>query len=153
MRYFSTTNASRPYRAGGFTFRFDSLDFAGGSWTGVLSVEQEGHADALAGLGPPVKEITEAEFNALKKKQMTSPFPSSSESETQSSGMQESKEKHVADNLEAEISLGKADFKDPLSDTPPAPAKPRRRKKEVSDDSPTGQDTAGGEGELKAGSA
>lgn len=68
-RYFQTTNASRPYKADGFTFHFEPTAQIGGVWSGALAVEDESAASALAGAKfPQVTELTDEEFAALKKK-------------------------------------------------------------------------------------
>lgn len=70
MKFFSTSNASRQYRAGGLVFSFEPVVNIGGTWLGVLALEQSS-ADILAGALPSlpqVREITEDEFNDLKKK-------------------------------------------------------------------------------------
>ena len=51
MRYFLTINASHPYIAGGLTFSFEPVQNRGGSWLGVLSVDDESAASALAAAG------------------------------------------------------------------------------------------------------
>jgi hypothetical protein len=74
MRYFITTNASRSYSTGGFTFSdFEPVGQRGGSWLGVLAVADEAAASALAsgvaaGQVPGVDEITFERFDLLKKK-------------------------------------------------------------------------------------
>ena len=68
MRYFKTTNASRPYRAGGLSFSFEQLDNIGGSWLGALALEESDASSLAAEKFPQVSEITEEEYSALKKK-------------------------------------------------------------------------------------
>ena len=69
MRYFLTINASHPYIAGGLTFSFEPVQNRGGSWLGVLSVDDESAASALAAAGLyGVAEIEEERFLSLKKK-------------------------------------------------------------------------------------
>ncbi len=66
-RYFYTGNATRPYRRGGFIFTFESIGLVAGQRPGILEVSEDKAAEALAGFGPPVEEVTGAEFEALKK--------------------------------------------------------------------------------------
>lgn len=69
MRYFLTINASRPYVAGGFTFTFEPVQNRGGSWLGVLAVEEDSVASTLAAAGLyGVEEITVERYDTLKKK-------------------------------------------------------------------------------------
>jgi len=68
-RYFLTTNASRPYIAGGLTFSFEPVQNRGGSWLGVLAVEEDSAASALASAGLiGVDEIIQERYDNLKKK-------------------------------------------------------------------------------------
>lgn len=73
MRYFKTSNASRPYKAGGFAFDFESLYLVGGSWLGTLEVRTDEQADILAEI-PQATEIEEEEYLALKKKAQNEPI-------------------------------------------------------------------------------
>lgn len=73
MRYFLTTNASRPHNAGGFAFEFEPVSNRGGSWLGVLAVGEVSAANALAGALASgelqgVDEITAERYDGLKKK-------------------------------------------------------------------------------------
>lgn len=73
MKFFSTTNASRTYKVGGLVFTFEPVTNIGGSWLGVLALEQSS-ADILAGsiaAIPQISEITEEEYHGLKKKPMS----------------------------------------------------------------------------------
>lgn len=69
MRYFQTTNATRPYRAGGLAFEFEPIEQIGGSsWLGVLEADEPA-ASILAGAGiPQVSELTHLEYEEVKKK-------------------------------------------------------------------------------------
>ena len=81
-RYFQTSNATRPYQAGGLAFEFEPVELIGGSaWLGVL-VADEPAASVLAGAGfPQVTELAETEYNSVKKKiqereqQLAAPVP------------------------------------------------------------------------------
>ena len=66
MRYFYTGNATRPYRSGRLTFTFEVCGGVGGQRFGFLEAEGDA-AEALASLGPPVREITAEEYGKLKK--------------------------------------------------------------------------------------
>lgn len=68
MRYFKTSNASRQYRAGGSLFSFEPVDQIGGSWLGVLALEESDASILAAANLPQVEAITEADYDALKKK-------------------------------------------------------------------------------------
>jgi hypothetical protein len=79
MRYFKTSNASRPYKVGALAFNFDPVEQIGGIWSGVLVVEDNSAANTLAGAAiPQVTEITEAQYLDIKKKP-TRPLSSSFE--------------------------------------------------------------------------
>lgn len=69
MRYFSTRNASRPYKAGGLSFEFEPTELLGGSlWLGVLAVDEPA-ASILANAGfAQVKELSLSEYEEAKKK-------------------------------------------------------------------------------------
>lgn len=68
MKYFKTGNASRLYKKDKLTFEFERISYQSGSWLGVLAEPDEERAEVLISYGPPVKEITETEYNELKKK-------------------------------------------------------------------------------------
>lgn len=69
MRYFKTSNASRPYKVPGFAFTFEPTAQVGGVWSGVLAVADEAAAKTLANAQfPQVTEITAEEFDEVKKK-------------------------------------------------------------------------------------
>lgn len=69
-RYFTTRNASRPFKAGGLAFEFEPYEqTGGGSWLGVLAVEDDAAASILAGRFPEIViEIDEDAYEAIKKK-------------------------------------------------------------------------------------
>lgn len=74
MRYFQTSNASRQYYFGGLAVSFEPIDQIGGSWLGLLAVEQNSTADIIAAAlpqNPQVTEISQEEYDALKKKPLT----------------------------------------------------------------------------------
>jgi hypothetical protein len=71
-RYFRTSNASRRYSAGGHAFIFEPVENIGGSWTGLLAVEDDSAASSLAAANlPQVTEITADAFEGLKKKPLS----------------------------------------------------------------------------------
>lgn len=71
MRYFLTINASRPYVADGYTFTFEPISNRGGSWLGVLAVDDQSAASALASAQLfGVEEIIQDRYDSLKKKVM-----------------------------------------------------------------------------------
>lgn len=73
MRYFMTTIADRPVRAGGRQFIFEPVALRGGSWFGVLALDEESGASILSGANhPSVSEIDLAAYEAEKKKQESS---------------------------------------------------------------------------------
>jgi hypothetical protein len=77
MRYFLTTNASHPAVTGGFTFVFEPVQNRGGSWLGVLAVEEDSAASTLASAGlVNVAEISFERYDSLKKKVRTAGLPS-----------------------------------------------------------------------------
>lgn len=64
-RYFQSIVTGRPLEVGGRSFIFEPVEPMGGSWAGVLAVDDESAANILANAG---LEITEAVYNRLKKK-------------------------------------------------------------------------------------
>lgn len=64
-RYFSSLGTGRPLVVGGRSFIFEPVEPMGGSWAGVLAVDDPSAASILADAG---LEITEARYNELKKK-------------------------------------------------------------------------------------
>lgn len=69
MRYFLSTSAALPVNVGGFAFEFEPVALRGGSWLGVLAVEDDSAASALASSGlSAVGEIDMAKYDGLKKK-------------------------------------------------------------------------------------
>lgn len=68
-RYFLSTNASRNYISGGRSFEFEPIALRGGSWFGVLALDEESDANILLSAGfPQVDEIDFATYDAQKKK-------------------------------------------------------------------------------------
>ncbi len=68
MRYFLNTSANRPITAGGHSFSFELAGLRGGSWLGILAVDEPA-ASILAGALPPnTSEITVERYDSLKKK-------------------------------------------------------------------------------------
>lgn len=69
-RYFLNTNAQRPFVAVGHEFKFDLVGQRGGSWLGVLAVEDDSIASILAGAcpGSSVEEISAEKYESEKKK-------------------------------------------------------------------------------------
>lgn len=68
MRFFITTNASRPMTAGGRVFTFEPVALRGGTWLGVLAVEDSSAASILADRPQGVDEISAERYEGLKKK-------------------------------------------------------------------------------------
>lgn len=69
MRFFKTSNASRQYKAGGSVYIFEPVENIGGSWLGLLAVEDDSAASQLvAAKIPQITEITAEEHEGLKKK-------------------------------------------------------------------------------------
>lgn len=69
MRYFETSNATRPYKVGGLAFEFEPIELrGGGSWLGVLAAEEPAASILASAPFPQVKEISLEDFEALKKK-------------------------------------------------------------------------------------
>lgn len=67
-RFFYTSNASRPYSAGGLSFVFEVVGSVAMQRVGILEVHDEKAADALlAKKIPAIREISAAEFAELKK--------------------------------------------------------------------------------------
>lgn len=68
MRYFVCTAANRPWIAGDQTFTFEPIGLRGGSWLGVLAVDEPA-ASILAGSGlAQISEISEERYLTEKKK-------------------------------------------------------------------------------------
>ncbi len=68
MRYFLTTNALKPVAVPGYSFNFEPVGQAGGSWLGILATDDESAANILAsGVNPTVGEMTEEQYDAKKK--------------------------------------------------------------------------------------
>lgn len=66
-RYFGSYVCGRPLAEGGRSFIFEPVEPQGGSWLGVLAVEDDAAANILAA-GQSSWEITEAKYTELKKK-------------------------------------------------------------------------------------
>lgn len=69
MRYFICTSANRPWILGGVTYVFEPIGLRGGSWLGVLAVDEPAASTILAaGLPPQISEITQERYDSEKKK-------------------------------------------------------------------------------------
>lgn len=71
MRYFLTMLADRPVVAGGKAFNFEPVGNRGGSWLGVLAVDDESDANSLAGSASHTLEEISLEQYEVKKKALT----------------------------------------------------------------------------------
>lgn len=67
-RYFQSTVTGRPLYVGGRSFIFEPVEPRGGSWLGVLAVDDESSATILAAQTVAVWEITPEKYESLKKK-------------------------------------------------------------------------------------
>lgn len=69
MRYFSTSNATRPYKTSGVVFEFEPVELTGaGLWYGAIELEDEPAALLASAAFPQVTEITPSEYAEVKKK-------------------------------------------------------------------------------------
>lgn len=70
MRYFLNHNASRPLSLGGASFDFEPIALRGGSWLGVLALEDNDPRVSILAAAHPwqASEISEARYDELKKK-------------------------------------------------------------------------------------
>lgn len=67
-RYFKSSTVSRPVSSGAGSFVFEPSVPMGGSWLGVLAVDEPTASQLAADLPPSVWEISEEAYNAIKKK-------------------------------------------------------------------------------------
>jgi hypothetical protein len=141
MRFFKTSNASRQYRTGGLLVTFEPVENVGGTWSGLLAVEVDSIASQIAAAGfTQITEITEAEYDDLKKKPAT---PNSSFRDSAPRAPTSSPQLTVADRAApvptstsrksptpakptATLTTGAIDVPDELATMAPA-GKPRRR--------------------------
>lgn len=68
MRYFLNTSAAKPTVAGGVTFAFEPVGLRGGSWLGVLAVEDPAASILADSHSPNVEEIPFDTYDSIKKK-------------------------------------------------------------------------------------
>jgi hypothetical protein len=68
MRYFLNTSAARPAVAGGITFEFEPVGLRGGSWLGILALDEPGASILAEARWPNTDEITEKVYQIQKKK-------------------------------------------------------------------------------------
>lgn len=76
MRYFLNTSAARPAVAGGMTFEFELVGLRGGSWLGILALDEPGASILAEARWPNTDEITE-EVYLIQKKKLSANQPSS----------------------------------------------------------------------------
>lgn len=74
MRYFLNTSAARPAVAGGRTFDFELVGCRGGSWLGILALD-EPEASFLAGVNWPNTDEISEELYLLQKKKSSANSP------------------------------------------------------------------------------
>ena len=68
-RFFLTTSAAKPVEAGGRSFAFEPVALRGGTWLGILAVDDDSAAGILADAhAPNVEEIPSSTYDDLKKK-------------------------------------------------------------------------------------
>lgn len=68
MRYFLNTSAAKPVVAEGQTFTFELVGLRGGSWLGILAIEEPGASILAAARAPNTDEIPLAAYEVQKKK-------------------------------------------------------------------------------------
>ncbi len=68
MRYFLNTSAARPVVAGGETFEFELVGLRGGSWLGILALDEPRAGILAAARAPNTDEISEELYLVQKKK-------------------------------------------------------------------------------------
>jgi hypothetical protein len=69
LRYFTTRNATRPFKTGGLAFEFEPYEqIGGGSWLGVLAVDDPAASILTEADFPQVSEIDADAYEAIKKK-------------------------------------------------------------------------------------
>lgn len=68
MRYFLNTSAAKPAVVDGHTFEFELLAVRGGTWLGVLALDEPGASIFGSGRWPNTDEISEESYNLQKKK-------------------------------------------------------------------------------------
>jgi hypothetical protein len=78
VKHYVYDNANRRLKSGKFTFAFDVVEQFGGSWRGVLKLDDEEQIKALESFATRlgVREIPVEEYERLLKKKLNSP-PSS----------------------------------------------------------------------------
>lgn len=72
MRYFLNTSAARPIVVDGHTFTFELVSLRGGSWLGVLALDEPGASILANARTVNTDEIPEEHYDRLKKKQSAS---------------------------------------------------------------------------------
>jgi len=110
-KYFRTTNATRLYRIGNKSFKFESCVLKSSSWIGVYETESEEDAALLSSYGKAITEIDKAEFDDLKKKDL-----SSTAQQLAPKPKEKNQEKDAVTVLSDEISVGKATYRDSIED-------------------------------------
>lgn len=68
MRYFLNSSANQPFAAGGHSFSFELVGLRGGSWLGILAVDEPAASILAGNLTATVSEITPERYESLKKK-------------------------------------------------------------------------------------
>lgn len=71
MKYYHTQCANHRIKSQGFRFQFESYEMLGGAWKGVYATESPEEIEAMNAAvksTPAITEITQAEYEACKKK-------------------------------------------------------------------------------------
>lgn len=76
VRYFLNTAAAKPVVAGGYTFEFELVGLRGGSWLGILAVDEPA-ASVLAAAHPSNTDEISLEIYNLQKKKSSATLPPS----------------------------------------------------------------------------
>ena len=108
MKYFRTSNATRPHKAGGTSFKFEPVALVSSSWVGVYATDNEQDIEALSQLRG-VTEIGLDAYNSLKKKEVKTTAPKKVPTDKA-----EEKEKPVVGDLKKEVIMGKANYVDSI---------------------------------------
>ncbi len=68
MRYFVNASAAKPVVVGGHSFVFELVGLRGGSWLGILAVDEPAASILAGALSSTLSEINFERYESLKKK-------------------------------------------------------------------------------------
>jgi len=124
IRYFRTSNATRPYRAGGFEVYFEPIGRVNGTLHGLFRTYNKELADTLIKDNAQVSELSAEEYESVKKKPNS--LSRTSETESPKKSQEDAEPVHLPEDVEEVVVEQPLKVPDPLAKEPDSKNKRKR---------------------------